>query len=73
MKLNLNGINKQLNEYHFQVAEVVSGLDAELENHKVELRGIKKLQIEILKLTVRVENLEKLVQEKIRMDNNIPQ
>lgn len=73
MKLDLNGINKQLNEYHFQVAEVVTGLDAELENQKEELRGIKKLQIEVLKLTARVENLEKLVQEKIRMDNNISQ
>lgn len=70
MKLDLNEINKQLNEYHFQVAEVVTGLDAELENQKEELRGIKKLQIEVLKLTARFENLEKLVQEKIRMDND---
>ncbi len=73
MKLDLNKINKQLNEYHFQVAEVVTGLDAELENQKEELRGIKKLQIEVLKLTARFENLEKLVQEKIKMDNNISQ
>ena len=71
MKLDLNEISKQLNEYHFQVAEVVTGLDAELENQKEELCGIKKLQIELLKLTARVENLEKLDQEKIKMDSNI--
>jgi hypothetical protein len=71
MKLDLNEINKQLKEYHFQVAAVVTGLDAELENQKEELRGIKKLQIELLKLTARVENLEKMVQENLKLDSNI--
>ena len=64
MKLDLEEIKEQLTEYHLQVAEIVSGLDAELENQKKEIRGIKRLEIELLKLTARIENLEKIAENE---------
>lgn len=59
MKLDLKLIKDQLNEYHVQVAEIFSGFDAELEKQKMELKKIKSIEIELLRIMDRIEQIEK--------------
>lgn len=61
MKLDLNVIKKQIDEYHIQVAEVMTGFDIELEHQKKETNKIRKLEISLLRLMEKVESLEKKI------------
>lgn len=64
MKLDLNLIKNQINEYHIQVAEIFSGLDAELERQKKEINKIKNIEIELLRLIDRIDRIEKQINNK---------
>jgi hypothetical protein len=61
MKLDLSIIKKQIDEYHVQVAEVMTGFDIELEHQKKETAKIRKLEISLLWLMEKVESLEKSI------------
>lgn len=63
MSLDLNTIKKEFSDYHIQVAQVLSGMDAELESQKKDLARFKTLEIEILKLMGRMERLEASIEQ----------
>lgn len=64
MKLDLKLIKNQQDEYHQQVAEIVTGLDAELERQKSQIRKIQNVEIELLKLMERVDKIEAHLKER---------
>lgn len=65
MKLDLKNIKDQINEYHIQVSEIISGIDAELEQQKRQCNKILKIEVELLKIMDRLEKIEKKLSDNI--------
>lgn len=61
MGLNLNEIKQDFNEYHLQVAQILSGMDMELMDHKKKLERFTVLQMEVLRLMDRMDKLEEKI------------